>query len=51
MLIRTKVLKYLTKITYSLETDEEEGWSDVRFLKTLAKFTYSLETEEEEEIG
>ena len=32
-MIRTEVLKYLTKITHSLEADGEEGWSDGRYSK------------------
>ena len=49
-MIRWEILNQLTKFTYFLETDEEDGDDQMRDLKPIDKITYSLETDEEDEI-
>ena len=51
-MIRWDAFKQLTKFTYILETDEEDGmgWS-MRIFKQLTKFTYILDTDEEDGMG
>ena len=43
----------MTKFTYSLETDKEDGIDErIReIIKRLTKFTYILETDEEDGMG
>ena len=43
-MMRWEILNQFTKVTYELETDDDD---EMRDLKTLAKFTYFLETNEE----
>jgi hypothetical protein len=46
-MIRIEVLKQLTKLTYTLETDEEDGiGGSGQDLKQLTNLTYTLETGE-----
>ena len=49
-MIRRDVFKQLTRFTYELETDDEEGIGWIRWeeFKQSTKFTYDLETDEEE---
>ena len=50
-MIKGGILKQKTKVTYLLETDEEDGMIRGEILKQKTNFTYLLETDEEDGMG